>query len=70
MKIEDHNLGLPDQQFSDPTVEELVTRARLDEAEWFMDGLKPMAPGWGINRVDRLRKRARVLVDKNEGNHT
>lgn len=62
-RTEAQNLGLTDQQITDPIVDELVVLARLDEAEWFMDGLK-IRPDWGEDRIEHLRRRARNLLDK------
>lgn len=54
--IEDHNLPLPDQTFSDPRMTELVLRARLDELKW----LQEFAPRLYFSRraglIERIRE--------------
>jgi hypothetical protein len=65
-QIADHNLGLPDQTFSDAELNEFILRARLDEAEWFVGGIAGSVPGWAGDRVRELRRRAREAVEKRE----
>lgn len=64
MKTEDHNLGLPDQRFNNPHIDELIQRARLAEAELFLQMFSELTipPCQAYQRIQELKRRIREWV--------
>lgn len=65
MKTENHNLPLPMQDFSDPYIDMLVKRARLDEA-MFIEGFFGFWNPTANQRICQLIEQSRVATDKYE----